>query len=310
MLSRRQLRVKVLQALYAYFQSDKKDLAVAERELFRSVEKVHELYIYLLQFILELADADKSDAGELQNKYFPDQDELKARLRIYQFSFVKALSENSVFTGSRKHWKTSWQKDNELVRKLFFEIKRSPEFRAILTAETIDEKQFMQETVKKYIEQSEVMLHHIEEENIFWAEDLSFVVSMVNRTVRQFYETGRIEIFEMYKDEKDDKDFVRTLFSQCVLNNKEYEAAVSERTQNWDLERIAMMDILILKMALAELIHFPGIPIKVSINEYIEISKDYSTPKSKQFVNGIIDKLAIDYKKAGKIVKTGRGLME
>jgi N utilization substance protein B len=310
MLSRRQLRVKVLQALYAYFQSDKKDLAVAERELFRSVEKVHELYIYLLQFIIELADADKSDAGELQNKYFPDQDELKARLRIYQFSFVKALNENSIFTGSRKHWKTSWQKDHELVRKLFFEIKRSPEFRAILTAETIDEKQFLQETVKKYVEQSEVMLHHIEEENIFWAEDLSFVVSMVNRTVRQFYETGRIEIFEMYKDEKDDKDFVRTLFSQCVLNNKEYEAAVSERTQNWDLERIAMMDILILKMALAELIHFPGIPVKVSINEYIEISKDYSTPKSKQFVNGIIDKLAIDYKKAGKIVKTGRGLME
>lgn len=310
MLSRRQLRVKVLQALYAYFQSDKKDLAVAERELFRSVEKVHELYIYLLQFVLELAEADKADVDELQNKYFPDQDELKARLRLYQFSFVKVLTENKVFAADRKHWKTTWQKDHELVRKLFFEMKRSPEFRTFLTTETVDEKQYLQEIVKKYVEQSEVMLHHIEEENIFWAEDLSFVVHMVNRTIRQYYENGRMEIFEMYKDEKDDKDFVRTLFSQCVLNNKEYEDAVSKRTENWDLDRIAMMDILILKMALAELIHFPGIPIKVSINEYIEISKDYSTPKSKQFVNGIIDKLAIDYKKSGKIVKTGRGLME
>lgn len=310
MLSRRQLRVKVLQALYAYFQSDKKDLAVAERELFRSVEKVHELYIYLLQFVLELAEADKADVDELQNKYFPDQDELKARLRLYQFSFVKSLTENKVFAADRKQWKTTWQKDHELVRKLFFEMKRSPEFRTFLTTETVDEKQYLQEIVKKYVEQSEVMLNHIEEENIFWAEDLSFVVHMVNRTIRQYYENGRMEIFEMYKDEKDDKDFVRTLFSQCVLNNKEYEDAVSERTQNWDLERIAMMDILILKMALAELIHFPGIPVKVSINEYIEISKDYSTPKSKQFVNGIIDKLAIDYKKSGKIVKTGRGLME
>lgn len=94
----------------------------------------------------------------------------------------------------------------------------------------------------------------------------------------------------VYKDEADDKDFVRQLFEQTILNNREYEAAVSKRTQNWDVERIAMMDILLLKMALAELVHFPGIPVKVSINEYIEISKDFSTPKSKQFINGIIDK--------------------
>ncbi|MFM9052637.1 MAG: transcription antitermination factor NusB, partial [Bacteroidota bacterium] len=110
--------------------------------------------------------------------------------------------------------------------------------------------------------------------------------------------------------EKEDIYFVKTIFSTTIVHYKEDEAAVSERTKNWDLERIAMMDILLLKMALAELVHFSGIPVKVSINEYIEISKDFSTPKSKQFINGIIDKLAADYKQAGKIVKTGRGLME
>lgn len=310
MLSRRQLRVKVLQALYAYFQSDKKELPVAERELFRSIEKVHELYIYLLQFVLELAAADDVDAADLQNKFFPDQDELKARLRLHDFSFVTRLSGDTVFSNFIKKWKTSWQKDHELIRKLFFELKKSPEYRAIITGEQDDQSQFLQGTVRSFLEESEAMQHHIEEENMFWSEDLSFVVHMVNRTIRQFYETGKLEIFPVYRDEKDDKDFVSRLFHQTVLNNKEYESAVSERTQNWDLERIAMMDILILKMALAELIHFPGIPVKVTINEYIEISKEFSTPKSKQFINGIIDKLAADYRQTGKIIKTGRGLME
>ncbi|MFM7218226.1 MAG: transcription antitermination factor NusB [Bacteroidota bacterium] len=310
MLSRRQLRVKVLQALYAYFQSDKKDLAVAERELFRSIEKVHELYIYLLQFLVELAHAEEADVKELQNKYFPDQEELDARRRFFQSAFVKALSANASFTSLIKKYSTTWQKDHETVRKLFLELKRAPAYRTYLSAEQADEKVFLQEVIKLVVEESETMQHHIEEENMFWTEDFAFVTHMVSRTGRQFYEQGKLEVFGSYRDEKDDKEFVRTLFAKTVVHNKEYEAAVSERTQNWDVERIAMMDILLLKMALSELVHFSSIPVKVSINEYIEISKDFSTPKSKQFINGIIDKLAADYKANGKIVKTGRGLME
>lgn len=310
MLSRRQLRVKVLQGLYAYFQSDKKDLASGERELFRSIEKVHELYVYLLKFLLELSDAEESDEKELQNKYFPDQEELDAKRRFCRSPFIKALKSSSELEVYSRRYSISWQKDHELIRKLFVELKRSPSYRNYLTSDTIQEDVFLSELLKVYVEESEPMTHHIEEENIFWPEDYSFVTHMVARTGRQFFEKGRLEIFEPYRDEKDDKDFVRTLFAKTILHNKEYEAAVSDRTQNWDLERIAMMDILLLKMALAELVHFPGIPVKVSINEYIEISKDFSTPKSKQFINGIIDKLAADYKQSGKIVKTGRGLME
>jgi N utilization substance protein B len=310
MLSRRQLRVKVLQALYAYFQSDKKDLSVAERELLRSIEKVHELYIYLLQFIIELTDAEEADAHELQHKYFPDQLELAAKRRLHQSSFITFLKKSTVFESMRKKHAVSWQKDHELIRKLFLELKKSDAYRNYLSADEVDEKGFFSEIMKVYVEESEPMQHHLEETNIFWSEDISFVVHMIVRTIRQFFDQGRLELFEIYRDEKDDKDFIKNLFSQAVLHNREYEAAVSERTQNWDLERIAMMDILILKLALTELIHFPGIPVKVSINEYIEISKDFSTPKSKQFINGIIDKLAIDYKKSGKIVKTGRGLVE
>jgi N utilization substance protein B len=310
MLSRRQLRVKVLQALYAYFQSDKKDLAVAERELFRSIEKVHELYGYLLRFLLELAEAEEADVKELQNKYFPDQEELKARRRFFQSPFIVELKKSAAFSAIVKKYSITWQKDHELVRKFFLELKKAPFYRSYLSEESADEKTFLLEVIKTFLEESESMQHHIEEENIFWLEDLAFVSHMVARTGRQFHEQGRLDFFACYRDEKDDKEFVKTLFAKTVVHNKEYEAAVSERTQNWDLERIAMMDILLLKMALAELIHFSGIPVKVSINEYIEISKEFSTPKSKQFINGIIDKLAADYKKSGMIVKTGRGLME
>ncbi|MFM2134786.1 MAG: transcription antitermination factor NusB [Bacteroidota bacterium] len=310
MLSRRQLRVKVLQALYAYFQADKKELAAAERELFRSIEKVHELYVYLLQLLIELAAADEADASDLQHKYFPDKDELKAASRLSRFRFIAALKDDAGFASAVRRWKTTWQKDHEFVRRVFFELKKSAEYRAVITGEDTDESKFLQGVVKRYVEESELMQHHIEEENLFWAEDLSFVSHIVNRTVRQYYESGKLEIFGAYRDEKDDKSFVSDLFNQAVLHNKEYEEAVSERTQNWDVERIAMMDILILKMALAELIHFQSIPVKVTINEYIEISKDFSTPKSKQFINGIIDRLASDYRKSGRIVKTGRGLME
>lgn len=310
MLSRRQLRVKVLQALYAYFQSDKKDLPMGERELFRSIEKVHELYVYILQFLIEMADAEEADVQELQHKYFPDELELAAKRRLFKSTFISILKKSPVFERMRKQHAVSWQKDHELVRKLFMEMKKSTAYRDFISMDQVDEKSFFIEVMKNYVEDSDPMQHHIEELNIFWSEDISFVTHMVTRTIKQFFDQGRLELFEVYRDEKDDKEFIRTLFSQAVIHNREYEDAVSERTQNWDVERIAMMDILILKLALTELIHFPGIPVKVSINEYIEISKDFSTPKSKQFINGIIDKLAIDYKKTGKIVKSGRGLME
>ena len=167
----------------------------------------------------------------------------------------------------------------------------------------------MLELVRKFIESSETLQNHVEEENIFWSDDFDFTIHMILRTIRNFYDNNRFELIPIYKDEKDDKEFARKLFSQTILHNTEFEKSISERTKNWEVDRIALMDILILKMALAELISFPNIPIKVTINEFIDISKEYSTPKSKQFVNGVLDKLANDYKEQGKIVKEGRGLI-
>lgn len=309
MLSRRQLRIKVLQSLYAFFQGQKGDLVIAERELFRSIDKVYELYIYLLLFLQELSESDLLDEGELGQKFYPKQEELDAKSRLYKLKFTEALNASDEFRQKVIHYHLSWQKNADLVRKVYLEIKRSDEYRALIRGEELNEKDFLIELIKKYFLQMETISHQLEEENIFWLDDLDFICHIMIRMIKSFYDTGTFALTPLYKDEADDKEFVKTLFAKTIINNPEYEAAISERTKNWEVERIALMDILILKMALAELIHFPSIPVKVSINEYIDISKEYSTPKSKQFVNGVIDKLAIDYKDLGKIVKTGRGLI-
>ena len=309
MLSRRQLRIKVLQALYAFFQAEKTDLAMAERELFRSIDKVHELYIYILLLLKELAFVDQTDADDLHLKFFPKEEELNAIIRLHELKFIQELNEDKLFNNALTKSKLSWQTKQDLVRKLYLEIKKSEEYRALLTIADSSEKDFLCEVIKKFILSSEALQHEIEEENIFWLDDFDFICHIIIRNIRSFYDTGKMELTPLYKDEEDDRLFVRTLFTKTILNNQEYEQAISERTKNWEVDRIALMDILILKMALSELVNFPGIPVKVSINEYIDISKEYSTPKSKQFVNGVIDKLALDYKELGKIVKTGRGLI-
>ncbi len=309
MLSRRQLRIKVLQALYAYFQAEKTDLAIAEREMIRSVDKVYELYIYLLLFVKELADSDQNDADDLHLKFFPSKSELGAKHRLFNLRFVLEMEKDPEFIRQQNKTKLSWQKEQDLIRKIFLEIKKSEEYRQFLENDDASERDFLSTIFKKFIEKSEAIQFHIEEENIFWNEDFDFIMHIVSRTMKNFYDNDKFELLPLYKDEEDDKEFAKKLFNHTILHNKEFEAAISERTKNWEVDRIALMDILILKMALTELVSFPNIPVKVTINEFIDISKEFSTPKSKQFVNGVLDKLAADFKEQGKINKTGRGLM-
>lgn len=309
MLSRRQLRNKVLQALYAHFQSGKSDLAAGERELFRSIDKVYDLYILLLNLLCELADEDQNDAEDLHTKFFPKAQELNAKHRLFQLRFIAELRENPTYKSETKNRKVSWQKERDLVRKFFLEIKKSEDYSKFLLDDKADEQEFLLTLIKKHLLDSEALINFLEESNIYWHDDFDFVCHMTIKTIKSFYESSKLDLFKLYKDEQDDKAFTHDLFSKTILHSEEFAKSISEKTKNWDVDRIAMMDIIILKMALAELITFPGIPVKVTINEYIDISKEFSTPKSKLFVNGVLDKLAQEFMKAGKIVKTGRGLV-
>jgi N utilization substance protein B len=311
MLSRRQLRIKTLLSLYAFFQSEgQTDLQTAEKELFRSIDKVHELYFFLLLFLTELAHEDMLDAEDVQKKFFPKAEEVHAKNRLHQVAFLKALQDSAEFKSFVTKFGLSWQKDPEVSRKVFLDIKKSELYQMFMRTEKPDEKDFLLQILRHHIEDSEVLKGILGEQNIYWQEDLSFCFHLVIKTIKDYYDSGQLQFSSLYKDPVDDKQFVKELFEKTILNNKNFSDAIAAKTKNWEVDRIAMMDILLMKMALAEMITFPSIPIKVSINEYIDISKDYSTPKSKTFINGIIDKLAAEYKESGRIAKSGRGLVE
>ena len=277
--------------------------------MLRSIDKVYDLYLMLLLLLTELADADRSDADELHTKYFPKAEELNATRRLHDLQFLVTLAADTGFRQAIKHRKLSWQPEHDLIRKIFLEIKKSEDYLKLLRNETENEAEFLSQLVRNHLLSSEALNTYLDESSIYWHDDFDFVCHMLIKNIQSYYEQGTFQLNRLYKDDKDDQDFVRELFSKTILNSSEFEKSISEKTRNWDLERIALVDIIILKMALAELITFPGIPVKVTINEYIDLSKEYSTPKSKQFVNGVIDKLAQEFKEQGKIVKTGRGLI-
>ncbi|MDQ3048586.1 MAG: transcription antitermination factor NusB, partial [Bacteroidota bacterium] len=174
------------------------------------------------------------------------------------------------------------------------------------------DRDFIIEVFREYIADFELMNHLYEEKNLHWGDDIYLVNPMVVKTLETFKEDATPEhsLMQLYKDREEDEQFVKDLFRQTALRNEETEKLIGDKTKNWEVERIAMMDVLLMKMAITEILHFSNIPVKVTLNEFIEISKIYSTPKSKIFINGILDKLVADFKSENMLNKMGRGLME
>ena len=310
MLNRRHLRIKVLQELYSFFQSGSTDLAVAERNIFRSIDKIYELYIFLLLFIRELYEYEKRFTEERpQQKFYTKQAEQSPEV-FSQLSFIRMLSHDKKFNLEVNRLKLKWMDDHEWVQNIFTRVRKSPEYVNASIKSPADEIFFLDWLIDEMIVNQEDFKSALEEKNIQWTEEFEFVCHNLHRTVEESIGKKSLQLMRLFRDEKDDREFVRDLFLKTILHSEEYQTMIAEKTFNWEADRIALMDILLMKMALAEMCYFPTIPIKVSINEYIDISKEYSTPKSREFINGIIDKLAIELRRKGTIVKTGRGLIE
>lgn len=309
MLNRRHLRIKVLQELYAFYQSGNDNLAAAEKNLFRNLDKIYELYMYMLLFLSELCEFEKSFIEErTQKKYYVKQGDKPADV-LSQLRFCGLLANDRKFASEVKRLKLSWQSEHQWVQNIYARLMKTPEFEKAAKVKP-DELGFLTWFIERMIAGQEDFRTMIEEQNIHWDEEFDFVCHMLEKTIKDSLQAGALKLMRLFRDEKDDKEFVRDLFLKTILHGEEYQAMIAARTQHWEVDRIALMDNLLMKMALAEISHFPTIPVKVSINEYIDISKDYSTPKSREFINGIIDKLAISMRSEGKIVKTGRGLIE
>lgn len=311
MLNRRFLRIKTMQALYSYFQQDSGDIVASEKELFKSLDKIYDLYVYVLVLLTDIHHTAHLVIEENKNKRLPSKEDLDPNLRFIQNRVLVALTESGELRKEVANRKISWQNDFDLVRKLYAELKQTELFKNYMEMpqnSIKEDKQFLISVVTEFLYQHDLLNHLFEEKNMHWADDTFGAFSMITKTIETF--TNEFRLIPLYKDKEDDMKFISTLFRKTIAGDKEYDALIDSKTKNWELERIASMDVLLMKMALAEMMNVSSVPVKVSLNEYIDISKEYSTPNSKTFINGILDKLIADLKRDGKIEKTGRGLME
>ncbi len=304
-----------MQALYAFFQSSNTELSKGEKELFLSIDRLYDLYLFFLQLPVELVDLADVQQTEAKNKALPTHEDLNPNRSFVENKVVENLRENEVFQTTLKNRKISWAADRDDLKRLLKDLRSASFFVNYIneTDKTFEtDKKFILDFYKKIVIDSEMLYQLFNERSIYWDyDDVDFAISMATKHIKKLKaDEEASSIMGMYKDEEDDKDFIKTLFRKTIVDNNENTALIEEKTKNWDVDRIAVMDVLCMKMAITELTQFSSIPIKVSLNEYIEISKLFSSPKSKVFINGILDKLVIDFKEAGKIKKMGRGLME
>jgi len=313
MISRRLLRIKVLQVLYAYYKSDQKDVSVSEKELHFSINKAFELYYYLLLLIVEIVDYAGSRIELAMNKKMPTYDDLNPNRRFVDNQFVSQLRENTKFKSYLANKKLSWVNYPELIKDLHGKVIKMPEYEDYMALKEVgytDAKKFVTIIFSDIILPDENLHELLEDQSIYWNDDLDFVVSMVLKSIKRFNETGNNtnSLLDLYKNEED-RDFVVKLFRKSITYRDLSLELIEEKANNWDLERIAFMDILIMQLAITELIEFNSIPTKVTLNEFLEIAKFYSTEKSNSFINGVLDKILQKLKKEKKIKKSGRGLI-
>ena len=314
MISRRIIRVKVLQILYSFFKSDSDSIQRSEKELIFSVDKTFELYHYLLLLLIDIADYAQVKIEVAKNKNFPLPEEINPNTRFVDNPIILQLKESEDLIAYIQRHKLSWVNYPELIKNLYNEIKSSEVYSDYMNSEDIsykDHKDFIINFFGEFISKSELLCQILEEKSIYWNDDLEFVFNIVVKTISKFKvnRSTSKELIKMYKNDED-KDFIIDLYRKSILGFEANQKLIHEYTKNWELDRIAFMDILIMSQAITEAINFESIPVKVSLNEYIEIAKYYSTHKSNTFINGVLDKIFEHLKKENKIKKIGRGLIE
>jgi N utilization substance protein B len=315
MLSRRHLRIKVLQALYSAEENSTTSVGVKEKNLFKSIDNIYDLFIYNLSVLAELQSVAFKIIEEKKNKKLPTQEDLNPNMKFCNNSILAALLGNVQLQNECKRLKINWLEDYDTLRKIFRGISESNIYQQYMHSDEDDfetQKAFVIKIFKYFIADNEILTHLLEEKNIYWADDHFFVCGYLVKYLKSLKSSFSIStsLPSLYKDEEDDAEFVSKLFKNTIYNDKEFEEIVMTRAKNWESDRIAMVDMILMKMAVCELVYLTSIPIKVTLNEYIDLSKEYSTPKSKLFINGVLDKIIPDLKENGKIVKIGRGLMD
>jgi len=313
MLNRRHFRVKVMQTIYAMHQHQSDALDKEEKFLLQSIDQAQDLYLLILAIFTELRTKEKNYLALASKKHLATPQERNPSLKFVNNAFFSILDTHVAFQERLEKRKiTNWKLNDDCILFILDEIKSSKAYATYMESSTSSFKQdidFISEVFTNHIAPNEKLYDYLEDYKITWVDDIPVINTLLSKQIKAIRsETDTIELPDVFKDE-DDKEFVRNLFRKTVLNELEFAKEYENKTPNWDTERIAELDTILLKMAICELLKFPSIPVKVTLNEYLEIAKEYSTPKSSIFINGILDNLVKEYQAANKIKKSGRGLL-
>ena len=301
-----------MQSVYAMQQSLNDDVIKEEKFLKHSIQKMFDLYVINLQLISEVRKLAAKKIELSKKKILATKDDLQPNLKFINNKLIAVLEESVSLDGYVEINKLdNWSQDDEYVKIVWEELQKSTLYKKYLSTEETSfkaDKNFIVDFFKEIIAPNEKLADYFEDKMISWVDDIPFVNTWIVKSLSKQKEGKIFVLDKLYKDD-DDKQFVSDLFRKTVLKQKDYEEDIAEQTPNWETDRIADIDMILIKMAIAEFLNFPSIPTKVTINEFIEISKDYSTEKSSYFINGVLDKLSKKYTKSNKINKIGRGLL-
>lgn len=312
MISRRLIRIKIVQILYAHFTGDNAGAEKADKELTTSIKKAYDLYHYILLLMIKVVDYAEERVEIGENKILPNFEDLHPNRRFIDNKMVAQIRGNKQFKDYITQNKISWHPYPEIIKKLYLKVIESEYYKDYMSSGNFgyqNDKKIVISILSNELEGWDFLYQIFEEQSVYWNDDTEFVISMVIKTLEKFKETNvGSSLMPLYKNDED-RDFGKILLRKTILKLQEYRELIEKYTKNWEVERIAIMDILIMTVALSEILEFPNIPVKVTLNEYIDIARFYSTNKSHEFVNGILDKIVADLRKENKIVKTGRGLL-
>ena len=292
MINRVLIRLKIVQIVYAYYQNGGKNLDTAEKELFFSLSKAYDLYNYLLLLMVEVTKQANKRLNAAKNKLVPTKEELFPNTKFVENLFIAQLEVNKQLLEFSNNQKKTWENEADFVKTLCDKILESDIYKEYMASETSsyeEDRELWRKLYKNIIFNNIELDQVLEDQSLYWNDDKEIVDTFVLKTIKRFDEKNgaKQELLPEFKDEED-QDFARRLFRRTILNADYYRHLISENTKNWDLDRVAFMDVVIMQIALAEILSFPNIPVSVSLNEYVEIAKLYSTPKSGGFILSLI----------------------
>jgi len=314
MLNRRHIRVKVMQIIYALKGNKNEDLKKDEQFLLQSIENMYNLYLLILSLLVEVQSQAEAYLIKSKKKHLATAQDKNPNKKFINNAVLTHLKNNTLFIKELEKRKIdNWKLDNEYVEIIFKTLLKSELYKNYMSNNTSsfqEDKTFIVEFFKTIIAPNEKLYNYLEDKNITWLDDLPVVNTTIVKLLRKMKTNSEEHHFlpKLFKD-IDDKDFAIELLQKTVLNSNTFSDEISAKTINWDKDRIATIDFGLLQMAICEFQKFPTIPVKVTINEYLEIAKEYSTPKSSVFINGILDKLVKEYEAKGTLNKAGRGLL-